>query len=112
MFSHLDQAQADAGEILARQPVQQLKQLQLIVEIVLEPQDGLVVIAEARERAIPLGESRADVAVAAPAEIRQRTRADVGERLERCGLGNGAVVERVVPGAGSRPGPVPPGTRR
>ena len=64
MFSHLDQAQADAGKILARQPVQQLKQLQLIVEIVLEPQDGLVMIAEARERAVPLGKSQAEVAVA------------------------------------------------
>ena len=57
MAADLDHAERKAREILFREPVEDLQQLQLVVQVVLEPEDDLVLIAERRQRGVALGES-------------------------------------------------------
>ena len=73
-------------------------ELQLIVEVVLEPQHHLLVLAAARERRVAPGERRAQLGVGAPAEGRQRAGAHLRQLLERRRHRHRAVVQHVTPG--------------
>jgi hypothetical protein len=85
-----------AVAVLTREPIEDLQQLQLVVQIVLEPEHGLVVGAEIAERSIPLGEARAHFG-AVFAWLGQPAGAHVRERLDGRQLRDRAVMERIPP---------------
>src|SRR5215472_5764464 len=81
----LDEAEL-ASAIVATEPVQQLQQLQLVIEIVLKPQNNFVVLAGVLQRPVARSESRPDLLIVAPAKAGQRLRTDVREFAQRRGL--------------------------
>ena len=80
------------------EPVEQLNELQLIVEIVLEPQYDLVVPCGIAEGRVALGELLLYFAQRAPAGGGDELRAPAGERVERQPGVHRPLVQHVAPG--------------
>src|SRR5579859_4890187 len=94
----LDQRELYLAQLLCREPVQQLNQLQLVKQVVFEPENHLIVLAEIFQRLIARRKTCADTFVAARAKAGQGLRAHVGKLAQRGRLRDRAVVQDVDPG--------------
>jgi len=80
------------------QPVEHLDQLQLVVEVVLEPEHDLIVLARAAEGGVPLGKGLSDLGESTPASIGNEARSLLGKRFERQPGAHRPFVQHVAPG--------------
>src|SRR5262249_55940063 len=107
----LNQAQLSSTVVVAGKPVQQLEQLQLIIQVVFEPQHDLLVLAGQFECAVAVGKSGAEVFVNVPAKAGQSPRANIRKFAQRGGFRNRAVMQNVAPGkVSARKSDLPEGT--
>ena len=82
----------------AAEEIQQLDQLQLVIEIVLEPENYLVEVVQMSNDPVPLGEITADVGEFVPIVAGDEASALLAQLLQRKRCIDGSFVEHVTPG--------------
>src|SRR5262249_5977245 len=106
----LDQAEP-AAVAIAAEPVQDLEQLQLIIEIVLKPENDFLMFRGVFKYLIARGKTSAELFIVARAKAGKRLRPDIGKLAQRRGLGNRTVMQYVAPGkVRARKSDLPEGT--
>ena len=79
----------------AAEEIQQLDQLQLVIEIVLEPENYLVEVVQMSNHPVPLGEITTDVGEVVPVVAGDEASALFAQLLQRKGCIDGSFVEHV-----------------
>src|SRR5918996_5007668 len=83
VFVCADQGQLHLAQVLSRKERQELNELELVVEVVLKPQNHLRVFGKRHERRIAPGEVMESGLVSVPRDLRVELRANVSQLVER-----------------------------
>src|SRR6266567_581923 len=70
MRVNLDQTQPGLAFFMRRKPIEQLDQLELVQQVMLEPKNNVLVLAEIFQRAIASSKSRSKLVIISPAGLR------------------------------------------
>src|SRR5258708_15691723 len=94
----LNQVEIYPVRVLLGEPIQQLKKLQLVKQIMLKPEHDVCVLSKIFQCLVAGGKLGTNLLVVAPPEPGQRLRANVRELIQRFGLRYGAVIKDILPG--------------
>src|SRR4051812_21871978 len=97
MRADLDDAEFRLAKFLSREPIQQLDQLQLVIEVMLEPQHYFFMPPKVCERLIATLKLSMYEFIVAPSKRCQRPRAHVRELRQAQTAGDLAVVQHIIP---------------